>query len=368
MSRSSQSQRQKSASRGSSSVSGKNSLARIARLSHKHAGSAINNKNNNNYKSLGVDPQTLKQRVDSMYHRILRAEVDSRLQAETDRRQNLERELQARATRAQSSRPEQPQPERVGQNRRQQPNSNDDDHTNNNNNNNNNNNRSSSSSSSREKALSNNHSQQQASARAATTSARGMNQRRNTSAGTGTTVKRGKTTSTTSPRAQERENAFQAHRRSGARGRSGPIVRQFRHKHEIVRDAEIAQRQVKNARERLAAEQEKSKVVNAEHTEITEAVHASKQKIKALVSLIRSLALSRTQKLQVANSSKQPSQQHSISSSGEKDAAHIIDDHLDTILDLLPHYERKAQRVRRVVCDDLDEDPDHPATIDEVRC
>lgn len=362
MSRSSQ--RQSSASRNSSSLSSKSSLAkRAARLSHQNAGSATTSSNNNNNKSLGVDPQTLKQRVDSMYHRILRAEVDSRLQAETDRRQNLERELHARATRARNSRAEHPDPERLSRNRRQQSHSNDDDRTSN------------SSNGNGEPALSEFHSQQ-ISSRVAT--ANGTNQRKENTAAAAD-AKRGKAASnyTSSRRAKERENAFQAHRhQSGARGRrtTGPIVRQFRHKHEIVRDAEVAQRQVTKARERLAAEQEKSKAVNAEHAEITEAVHASKQKIKALVSLIRSLALSRTQKLHVVSGSKQQSQQQHTSSSsssslsarGERDAAHIIDDHLDTILDLLPHYERKAQRVRRVVCDDVDEDPHRPTTIDDV--
>jgi hypothetical protein len=266
----------------------------------------------------GVDPHSLKQRVDTLYHRILKAEVDARLQAEIDKREGLERELHQRAARATARRSSPP---------------------------------------------------------AATGT-------------TATTVGSKSSTATATSGGGGRENAFEAVRHApsarssngsgggGGVGRGGgnapsasgssssssasssvPIVRQFRHKHEIVRDAEVAQRRVVEARERLALERKKCAAVDAEHAEVTKAVHASKKKIKDLITLIRSLALSRTHKMQQQEANPRGGfggEHHSGDEEGGKDAAQIIDDHLDTILDLLPQYERKAQRMRSVVYNSLD--------------
>ena len=131
-------------------------------------------------------------------------------------------------------------------------------------------------------------------------------------------------------------------------------MRQFRHKHEIVRDAEAARKRLARARERLVLERKKSEGVDAEHAKVVEVVHASKQKIKSLITLIRSLALSRTQKAQAVRRGIFLDDGGGARRKGwtgrgggggggelggdeegeEKDAAQIIDDHLEVILDL----------------------------------
>lgn len=246
------------------------------------------------------DPQSLKARVDSLYHRILKAEVDARLNAETDKRKSLERELQVgpqgTVKPVQQTRPQ-----------------------------------------------------------------KSHHVARPRSIPTEEKVKR-----KSSVKNKQRGNVFDEFL-ARSRKRTVPVVRQFRHKHEIVRDAENARQQLLKAKERLEIEREKCVSIDDEHAQVAEQVHANKQKIKSLITLIRSLALS---SLQNRKDDKHGSEQSP--SSDDNDASHIIDDHLSTILDLLPQYERKVMRVRNVVfnnMDGTDNANEHamPSSIDEVR-
>ena len=160
-------------------------------------------------------------------------------------------------------------------------------------------------------------------------------------------------------------------RRAVGPGRAGPIVRQFRHKHQIVDHTKKAQHRLVRAREKVAAERVKCGTVNAEHTQVLETVNTCKEKIKALVTLIRSLALSRTRTQSRKSTANQLEGVGNAKVLQHKDAAQIIDGHLHTILALLPQHERKIQRLRTVVYDDLDGGAQlatgaMPISIDEV--
>ena len=177
---------------------------------------------------------------------------------------------------------------------------------------------------------------------------------------------------------KRRANLFQQHRRSVKAGDSRsinrqqkngavPIVRQFRHKHEILDDLKDVEVRLNEAKERLAKERAKNVIVDDEYQEVAHNVHKGKDKVKSLVALIRSLVLS------TAASPKSQSKQLIDSKDTDEDVMGVIDNRLHSITHLLPEYESEANRIRSVVYDDMDGGKQHlpkgalPETVGQVR-